>query len=325
MPLLADYAITPDVFDAASYSTAGECEARLDTIRHVMLTAGLVRDLRAGEWRGVFEPGRRPWHRRGLELVKKLAVQGRLVPHPPARSAPPEDDRGWCAEALASHVQRPLTGGVIATEMVKDAYPHEQAVARIDRLSSAPWWIAGSPSVRLARTLAGYATHLDPVLRHSNSLMFIDPHLDPERRGYRDLAGLLRPAGRRTPMPAIEIHRVCYEGSGRERRFPARTDPGYFKRRFHTGLGEPLRDAGLSAEVFIWDDFHDRYLISNLIGVSLPNGFDTSSARGAVTTWTRLGRKDRDDIQREFDRRAERHALQDHFKVPEGLAATVTL
>ena len=89
MPLLADYAITPDVFDVASYSTAAECEARLDTIRQVMLTAGLVRDLRDGQWRGVFEPDARPWHRRGLELVKKLAVQGRLVPHPAgaARSA----------------------------------------------------------------------------------------------------------------------------------------------------------------------------------------------------------------------------------------------
>ena len=30
MPLLADYAITPDVFDIASYPTAGECEARLE-------------------------------------------------------------------------------------------------------------------------------------------------------------------------------------------------------------------------------------------------------------------------------------------------------
>ena len=41
MPLLADYAITPDVFDKTSYLTAGECGARLETIREVMLTEGL--------------------------------------------------------------------------------------------------------------------------------------------------------------------------------------------------------------------------------------------------------------------------------------------
>ena len=38
MPLLADYAITPDVFDVASYSTPRECEARLDNLRQVMRT-----------------------------------------------------------------------------------------------------------------------------------------------------------------------------------------------------------------------------------------------------------------------------------------------
>ncbi len=316
MPLLADYAITPDVFDVASYSTVGECEARLDSIRQVMLTEGLVRDLRGGKLHGVFDPDVRQWHRRGLELVKKLATQGRLIPYPPALSDPPLDDRGWCAEALASHARRPLTGGVIVTESVKDRYQNEQMVARIDRLSSAPWWAARSPSVRLTRTLAEYETHLDPILRCSNSLMFIDAHLDPAKWGYGDFAKLLRRAGGRRPAPLIEIHRVCYEGSGRQRLFPAREDPEYFKRRFHDELGEPLRDAGLNVRVFIWDDFHDRYLVSNLGGISLPNGFDTSSDPGAVTTWTRLGRETRDDIQREFDPATGRHALRDSFKVP---------
>lgn len=33
MALLADYAITPDVFHVTSYPTEGECAARLETIR----------------------------------------------------------------------------------------------------------------------------------------------------------------------------------------------------------------------------------------------------------------------------------------------------
>ena len=50
MALLADYAITPDVFDVTAYPTEGECAARLETIREAMLTEGLVRDLRDGAW-----------------------------------------------------------------------------------------------------------------------------------------------------------------------------------------------------------------------------------------------------------------------------------
>ena len=74
-----------------------------------------------------------------------------------------------------------------------------------------------------------------------------------------------------------------------------------------------LRAAGLRAEVFVWDDFHDRYLISNLIGISLSNGFDTKANQ--TTTWTRLGRKDRDDVRREFHPATGSHKLQLRFEV----------
>lgn len=93
-------------------------------------------------------------------------------------------------------------------------------------------------------------------------------------------------------------------------------DRDYFERRFRDGMSANLRAAGLHAEVFIWDDFHDRYLISNLIGVSLPNGFDTTRNPDSITRWTRLGRSDRDDVQREFDPASGRHALRARFTIP---------
>ena len=315
MPLLADYAITPDVFDVRSYSTAGECAAWLETIREAMLTEGLVRDLRDGEWGALLGSGDRGWHRRGPELVKKLARQGRLVRHDAELPAPPVHDRDWCAEALATHASQPFTGGVIVTGSVKSEYATHPLVAAIDRLAGVSWWTepARSPSMKLTRTLADYKEHLDLVLRHSNLLVFIDPHLDPEKRGYREFGTLLATAGDRTPAPAIEIHRVCYEGSGRERRLPLRGDSKYFARRFGR-LSEPLRAAGLRAKVLVWDDFHDRYLLSNLIGISLSNGLDTRANQS--TTWHRLGRRLRDDIRREFHPATGSHKLQASFTIP---------
>lgn len=73
MPLLADYAITPDVFDVTSYSHPDVCDAELRNLKEVFLTEGLVRDLRAGEWRRLFANDGRPWHHRGMELLKNLA------------------------------------------------------------------------------------------------------------------------------------------------------------------------------------------------------------------------------------------------------------
>lgn len=193
MPLLAEYAITPDVLDVTSYSNANECEARLDYIKETILNAGLVRDLHDGLWSALFGPhrhqmhdhatagtsapasdaGAHTWHRRGTELVRKLTRQNRLVRYRPVRPDPPTDDTEWCAEALATHAVQPFTGGVIVTKAVKGDYATQQIVARIDRLSSADWWRGRQHcSVRLYRTLADYETHLDPVLRSSNSLMF---------------------------------------------------------------------------------------------------------------------------------------------------------
>ena len=85
---------------------------------------------------------------------------------------------------------------------------------------------------------------------------------------------------------------------------------------FSSELNPLIQDFGLAVECYIWDDFHDRYMISNLVGISLPNGFDTTAASNSMTTWTRLGRDDRDDIQREFDPASERHKLRKRFVIP---------
>ena len=44
------------------------------------------------------------------------------------------------------------------------------------------------------------------------------------------------------------------------------------------GLQPAAARSGLSFEVFLWDDFHDRYLISDLVGILVPYGFDTTRA-----------------------------------------------
>ena len=226
MALLADYAITPDVFDVMSYPNEEVCEARLELTRGPLLTEGLVRDIRDGEWRRFIENPTRAWHRRGKELIRKLATQGRLVQFSSALPNPPVDDQDWCAEALDSHRVREFAGGIIVTEAVEKAYFREPLVARIDRLGNARWWATRSPSVTLTRSIQDYQQQLDSILRCANSLMFIDPHINPAERRYHSIGTLMQMAGNRTPAPSIEIHRVCRVGSGAERRIE---DRAYFE------------------------------------------------------------------------------------------------
>ena len=312
MALLADYAVTPDVFDITSYTSEGVCGLCLEMIREAILTEGLVRDLWSGEWRKSFEDPARAWHRRSKELIKKLASQGRLIPFPAGLRNPPACDQDWCAEALKSHEVQAIAGGIIVTETVKDAFAREPLVARIDRLGSAPWWRAArSPSVRLSRTLADYTKHLEPVLRCSNSLLFIDPHLDPMQERYDDI-------GHSSRLPDDDIHRQESKSIESAMKAPAlggdspcETKETTSSAAFAMVFGPPAR-GGLQA-VFVWDDF--RYLISNLMGISLqtdstPTAIPTASPVGHV------GRTDSDDVLREFDPVSRRHIQRARFTIP---------
>ena len=106
---------------------------------------------------------------------------------------------------------------------------------------------------------------------------------------------------------------MCYYGAGSTR---AILDLGEWETHFRIGLDTSLRSADLQAEVFISEDFHDRYLISNLVGILLSNGFDTTKNPDEETTWARLGRDTRDKIQREFDPASGRHTLCGKFRIP---------
>ena len=141
--------------------------------------------------------------------------------------------------------------------------------------------------------------------------MVIDPHFDPSERRYRNAVTLLTDAGRRLPAPLIEIHRVAWYGNGGDKRPQLAT----VEQAFRPALKTAAASSGLTFQVFLWDDLHDRYLISDLVGITLPYGFGTTTDPNSVTTWSRMGRAERDDVQREFDRASNRHTLQHTFTV----------
>ena len=308
MPLLAEYALTPDVFDMASYSSEEVCGLHLQSLKEVLLHEGLVRDLRAGEWAKNFTRAGRSWHMRGKELLTKLATQRRLVSAPTALPGDPTDDAQWCNEALASHRNQQLTG-IIATDSTAAPHVDTEIISSISKLTSANWWIARSPSVRLARTLKHYELALDLVLQHANSLMLIDPHIDPTNgHQYGDLIRLLAKLQHRAVKPLVELHRASWYDGGQDKIPKVREVVNALTPQ----LSALAKSWGISFDVFLWDDVHDRYLISDLIGISLPYGFATTKAPNAMTTWTRVGRADRDLIQRDFDPafRAPRHRFK---------------
>lgn len=129
-------------------------------------------------------------------------------------------------------------------------------------------------------------------------------HVRPPRFVTRE-----RPLVTEVDLSSLEM----YVGSGRSRQF---VDAVEWEKRFREAWNPGLSAGGLKAKIFIWDDHHDRYLITDLIGIEMGNGYDTTANPNDITTWSRIGRKDRDDIQREFDPACNRHTLRYRFTVP---------
>ena len=318
MPLLSDYAVIEDIFDINSHSPSDLADLRLQHLKEILLTEALVRNLRTKQWANLLMPGslgNQNIHRRTIELLTKLKNQNRFIKVKAELEREPINSEEWCKEAIASHTSNPLDGIITtkATLGVIRSREEKKLITAIETLNSASWWQNRSPSARVSRTIAEYVKHLGLILKNANLLQFIDPHLDPENHKYSEFTKMLEICATREPKPKIEIHRVCYEGSGQSRKLRTSEWKGVFTDAWETYL----RNIGLKIEVFIWDNFHDRYLITDIIGISLPNGFDTSERNSDLTTWCRLGRRELEDIQKEFDRNSTRHARRDNFVIPE--------
>lgn len=310
MQLLSEFAITPDVLEASSYSTEEIAGIRLQTLKDVLLDEGIVRNLRDGAWLRLFEGSVQICHRRGKELLKKLSSQRRFRVVPVALEKVPVCNSEWCNEALASHALLPFSG-IVTSQAVKINFCGNPLVSSIDNLSGTSWWNERSKTVRLMRTGDEYIKNLRLVFGCANSLMFVDPHLDPRVARYSSVLNFFNEMCGRNPAPLIEVHRVCYFNP---RNKIDQYDEAGWKNMFDSWR-KPLRSVGLNVEVFIWDDFHDRYLISDILGVGMPNGFDTSTDPQKWTTWSRLDRRVRDEVQREFDKAASPHDLKHHFQI----------
>jgi hypothetical protein len=312
--MLAELALVPDIFDCACHSSAEACDIHLNYLKEPLLNEVLVRDLRDGGWSAFVTKDLGRWHPKAKELIKQLRKYVRFRQFPAALPEEPDNNAAWCCEAVKSHEIEPVEG-VIACPDIAAAYDARSIVCSVDKLTSRPWWQNRGSSARLARTTNEYVKTLRLVLAYANSLMFIDPHIDPLASHYAEFIRLLVAARRNSVSPLIEIHRKHFPEGHDSFGRPYYPLPAEIEERFRKAWTSDIQTSGLSVDIFIWDQVHDRYLISNLIGVSVPYGFAISKDPTELTTWCRLSRKDRDDVQREYDPAAKRHGLIHHFRI----------
>ncbi len=292
MTLLPEFAILPDVFLKSGQDEASRLH--LAYLRDAVLRVAAVRNLRNGEWQKSLESDLGTMSKSAQELIKSLCKGSRLVTSVSELPTIPCSEAQWCDEALTSAKRRSLTA-IISSPNLDKAHLQQSSVHSLDALSETKLGQVGIDSVQTPFRLAEYLKHIGSILSAARRICFIDPYIDPAHRDYREFLELLRHAGKRQQVPKLEIHRKCSYANNRPLK-----DAGEWKKIFGS-WNQSLKSEVIAAEVFIWDDFKERYLISELVGLHVGKGFKTNKDPKAKNTWSRLSREDAQNVDREFD------------------------
>ena len=314
MPLLAEYAIMPDIF-FGGFCACNEYEEELfDQLRDVVMTQGLVRDLRNGGWSTLLKQPGSHLSPRANHFLKNIQNKGRVTFFPIQLPCVPKSDLDWCQEAIETHKAKPLSG-IIATESVALNFKEYSAVSSINKLRKSGWWKPLDSDVRVQRNIGSYLEQLQPILEHAKWILFVDGNLDPSADNYADFMQIISILAARERAPYIEIHRQEFSGSVKDKKV---RNINEWLDRFSPIL-QIVSGKKLHIEVFIWKRIHDRYLLSNLMGLQIPYGFDTNKYKPTEeTTWSRLTQKSIDAEYRKVDKAVNWNALVGSFKLGAG-------
>ncbi len=156
-------------------------------------------------------------------------------------------------------------------------------------------------SMRIRRHSSNYIPAIKNLLRASRSVSIIDPYFDPSHPDYSGAKQLIDECNQSNVCTEVNIHRVYHKGRESIRsndplfRPPDRAE---WENLFRNELS--IYTSALKISVFIWPEFHDRYILTNLMGLSLPYGISTTTDPTEITgttTWSRLSASDNERLQ----------------------------
>lgn len=327
MSLLRDYVITPDVFvfNKDVYESEEIYDLYMEKIFDVISNRGVIRNLRAGKWGKEINRNLHRYTDRTRRRIRSL--KGRDFPFAPAPGKAPTKAEDWIKEAFKTHREMGFTGGIITTAKPTTDDYRTGPIKCVHDLRSHPdesndtdWWPNyGDSSICLERTTASYKENLSSILHYSTSLKFIDPYINlEERESFIDtlLGDVLGNADRHRSLK-IQIHssiKAIRESGMTAEKLETRTKK-YMECSCNKITSMLQNPKVKEVEVFVWRDFHDRYLMSDLIGVSLAHGFSTAKQSSLKTTWGRLSRDSRLYVQKAFDPKEKYHEFIDGFAI----------
>lgn len=298
--MITELTFSPDILDENCYSDRLLCRQSIYNLKELALNDSLISSLKNGAFLKYIDGDKNRWHQIFKNLLPDLIKNNRFINRPTSLSYDSSTDEDWIKEAIDLKVKGSILSKNIFISHKNSSYKkHLTEVYCIENIFNSEYWKNRSCSVRLKRDIDEYVSVLKLVLMNSNSLIFIDPYLDPSPNlSHKNFYKLLTECENMTLKNSVQVNIHIKKN---------KIEIQEWKKTFKNHLFSMHDFKKLKFDIYIWDDFHDRYLISDLIGISVPNGFDTTTDEKNITTWTRLALKDKEEVEREFDPNAKIH------------------
>jgi len=221
-------------------------------------------------------------------------------------SIDPQDDADWLDIALLSHDKIPFYA-LLLTQSLIDACDHDcdEFVEFLGSLDSKQWEGRRKRTLTLTKSAESYKSALTPILRYAKSIALIDPWLNSQESRYFDTVSTCSNLlGRRETARyhgRIDIHAEA----GKQK--PTGLSVADYFSAWERKLRPLTKADGHRFRIFLWESLpgsesmHDRYILTDQCGLSVPGGLDCRTHSHANSTdWSLL------------DEDARQHRLSDY-------------
>ncbi|QDG52100.1 hypothetical protein FIV42_15520 [Persicimonas caeni] len=234
----------------------------------------------------VYEACGGSWRKRQMvDLLRRQLGRKAFVRR---RDTPFDSNEPWLQNALSVHAD----GSVHA--IVSTSAEPKPGVLRLDDLHDGTEQWRTTRSLNVPRTTEAMVDAVRVLLGYSQRVRFVDPYFNPNKRRFTDnLNAFLQACGKlRGKNVRCEIHSSTKPGQS----------AAYFERQCRERLRSPH-----GVRVVRWQartdgqDFHDRFILTDIGGVKIGHGLDHGQGRDSTTTFSLLERETWAELQGRFD------------------------
>jgi hypothetical protein len=308
--MLYELAFTPDVFDADLVCNDIERQHELRELLRQLADVGLVANLDKDGWlrkvREVIDawPDVKP-RREIVACLDLLEKRRRLVRHPKRSGGSPVVDSQWFDLVRESHETNPFDWVVTGDRIGRGRLSKTETSVRISEVRASQKW-QPRHSKTIAMCESEYRGILTPILRYAKRLELVDPYLSARDSQHSRIVWIAAELmGRRGSHPhpgEIWVNTTLEGEQTRDAKLALDRWESTIKRMKHESVIPHI------FKVIIWrsdlgdEGMHDRFLLTNQCGVSVPRGFDCyPEGTKRKTVWGLLDHTDHVDTRVAWD------------------------